>query len=181
MQRLLETYSSEYLAVCFDFGNNIALLDDPMEMAQTLAPYVRATHVKDMAVRPYPDGFLLSEVPLGTGVLDLPRIVSVLRKANPKLRLSLEMITRDPLKVPCLTARYWAPFPDRNGKYLAQTLRLVQASSSGGPLPSVSQLAPQERVRVEEENVKACLNYARNQQLAYQEPGLRVKNPTAVC
>src|SRR5207253_813555 len=42
MQRLLKTYSSEYLGVCLDFGNNIALLDDPMEMAETLASSVKA-------------------------------------------------------------------------------------------------------------------------------------------
>jgi sugar phosphate isomerase/epimerase len=160
MQRLLETYESEYVGCCFDFGNNIALLDDPMEMAVTLAPYVKATHVKDMAVRPYEDGFLLSEVPLGTGLLDLVGMVSTLRRANPKLHLSLEMITRDPLKVPCMTPQYWTVFPDRNGRYLARTFKLVQEHGGGGPLPTVSQLSREERVRVEEENIKGCLKYA---------------------
>ena len=165
MQRLLKTYSSEYLGVCLDFGNNIALLDDPMETLETLAPYARSTHVKDMGVKPYADGFLLSEVPLGMGLLDLPRMVSTLQKANPRLRLSLEMITRDPLKVPCLTPQYWTVFPERNGAYLARTLRLVQQHSGVSLLPTVSDLAPPERVRIEEENVKACLRYAQDKQL----------------
>jgi len=161
MRRLLKTYDSQYVGCCFDFGNNIALLDDPMEMAVSLAPYVRATHVKDMAVRPYQDGFLLSEVPLGAGVLDLAGMISVLKRPNPDLRLSLEMITRDPLKVPCLTPRYWEVFPDRGGQYLARTLTLVQQHSSDGPLPTVSQLPAGERVHVEEENIKTCMSYAR--------------------
>jgi sugar phosphate isomerase/epimerase len=160
MQALLKTYESEYLGCCFDFGNNIALLDDPMEMAMTLAPYVRATHVKDMAVRPYQDGFLLSEVPLGTGLLDLVGMVTTLRRANPRLRLSLEMITRDPLKVPCMTPQYWTVFPDRNGRYLARIFKVVQEHGGGGPLPTVSQLSREERVRVEEENIKVCISYA---------------------
>jgi len=164
-ERLLKTYSSESLQVCLDFGNNLALLDDPMEVIEALAPYTKSTHVKDMGVRPYADGFLLSEVPLGTGILDLPRIMSLLQKANSKLNYSLEMITRDPLKVPCLTEAYWTAFPNRNGKYLAQTLRLVQAHSSGAPLPTVSQLSREERARVEEENVKACFRYADAKQL----------------
>jgi len=165
MQRLLKTYESEYLGVCLDFGNNLALLDDPMEMAEALAPYTKSTHVKDMGVRPYADGFLLSEVPLGTGMLDLPRIVSLLKQANPKMNLSLEMITRDPLKVPCLTEAYWTVFPDRNGKYLARTLKLVQEHSSSGPLPTVSQLSREERAKVEEENVRACFRYVGEKQL----------------
>ena len=165
MQRLLQTYSSEYLGVCLDFGNNLALLDDPLETAETLAPYVRSTHVKDMDVRPYPDGFLLSEVPLGAGLLDLPKIVATLRKANPKVRFSLEMITRDPLKVPCLTEAYWTVFPDRNGRYLARTLKAVNERAGRNPLPAVAQLPREERAAIEEENVKACLRYANERQL----------------
>jgi sugar phosphate isomerase/epimerase len=160
MQGLLKTYESEYVGCCFDFGNNLALLDDPMEMAVTLAPYVKATHVKDMAVRPYEDGFLLSEVPLGTGLLDLVGMVSTLKRANPKLHLSLEMITRDPLKVPCMTPQYWAVFPDRNGRYLARTFKLVQEHGAGGPLPTVSQLSPEARTRAEEENIRVSIGYA---------------------
>ena len=165
LQRLLRTYSNEYLGVCVDFGNNISLLDDPMETVETLAPYARSTHVKDMGVKPYADGFLLSEVPLGAGFLDLPRMVSTLQKANPRIHFSLEMITRDPLKVPCLTKQYWQVFPDRNGRYLAETLKLVRERSGASPLPTVSQLANAERVRIEEENVKACLQYARDKRL----------------
>jgi len=166
MLRLLKTYESQYLGCCLDFGNNIALLDDPMEMAVALAPYVRATHVKDMAVRPYQDGFLLSEVPLGKGLLDLAGMVSTLKRANPMLHLSLEMITRDPLKVPCMTPQYWTLFPDRSGRYLARTFKLVQQNSAGDPLPTVSQLPPDDRARVEEENVKVCLRYALDKHLS---------------
>jgi 3-oxoisoapionate decarboxylase len=157
---IMQTYQSEYLGVLLDFGNNIALMDDPMEMTRMLAPYVKATHLKDMGVRMYEDGFLLSEVNLGAGLLDLKGMVDVLEKANPKLHFSLEMITRDPLKVPCLTEKYWQVFPERNGKYLAQTLRLVEQKASAMPLPVVSKLPRPELAKVEEDNVKACMKYA---------------------
>jgi hypothetical protein len=58
-----------------------------------------------------------------------------------------------------LTKTFWEVFPDRNGKYLAQTLRLVNAKQSRNPLPTVDQLSREERAKVEEENVKACLRY----------------------
>lgn len=163
--RLLKTYSSEYLQVCLDFGNNIALLDDPMDVIEGLARYAKSTHIKDMAVQPYADGFLLSEVPLGTGILDLPKIVSIIQKANPNVKFSLEMITRDPLKVPCLTNAYWQVFPDRNGRYLAQTVRLVNERASRGPLPTVAELSADARARVEEDNIKACLRYFNEKKL----------------
>ncbi len=165
MQRLLKTYSSRYLGVCVDFGNNISMLDDPMEVIEGLAPYARAAHIKDIGIRPYEDGFLMSEMPLGKGFLDVPKIVSVLQKANPKLNFSLEMMTRDPLKVPCMTPQYWEVFPERSSKYLARTFKLVQAHSAGSPLPMVSKMPREEQLRFEDENVKACMRYARDKNL----------------
>ncbi len=157
---LMKTYAGDYFGTCLDFGNNISLLENPMEVAEQLAPYAITTHVKDMGVEPYPQGFLLSEMPLGEGFLDLPRMISLVKQARPRTNLNLEMITRDPLKVPCLTDRYWATFPNRSGVYLARTLKLVQEKGTGKPLPRVSQLPHQEQLDVEENNVKACLRYA---------------------
>lgn len=158
--KLFKTYSSEYFGACVDFGNNLSLLDDPMTVIEAAAPYSKATHIKDMAVAPYQDGLLMSEVPLGTGILDLPRMVSLLRKANPNIRFALEMITRDPLKIPCLTDQYWITFPDRNGAYLARTLRYVNEHKSSNPLPTFDHLPPAERSRIEEESIRACFRYA---------------------
>jgi sugar phosphate isomerase/epimerase len=164
---VLKRYSSPYLGSCLDFGNNIALLDDPMDVVQKLAPYVVTTHMKDVGVDSYSEGFLLSELALGEGFLDLPRIVSLIRAANPNAHLMLEMITRDPLKVPCLTDKYWVTFPERNGRYLAKTLALVaEKTNRSKPLPSISQLPKEEQVRVEQENVKACMAYAKRVNLS---------------
>ena len=163
--RLLRTYQSEYLQVCLDFGNNISMLDDPYELIEGLARYAKSTHIKDMGVKPYEEGFLLSEVVLGQGLLDLGKIVAVIQKANPQAKFSLEMITRDPLKVPCMTKAYWEVFPDRNGKHLAQTFKLVQAKSSKAPLLMISNLSTAERLKFEEDNVKGCLQYVNEKQL----------------
>jgi sugar phosphate isomerase/epimerase len=158
---LLREFSSEYLGVCLDFGNNLALLDDPRELVDALAPYAVTTHVKDMAVEEYADGFLLAEVPLGQGALDLAAIVAAIRQARPQARFNLEMITRDPLEIPCLTEKYWATFPERNGNYLARTLAWVRAHRPRQPLPRVSGLDPTARARLEETNVLQSLGYAR--------------------
>ena len=56
--------------------------------------YARERH----GVEEYADGFLLSEVPLGKGILDLPKMVALCKKHNPSVKFNLEMITRDPWK-----------------------------------------------------------------------------------
>ena len=112
---LLEQYSSEYLGVSLDTGNNLTVLDDPIETVEKLAPYTLNVHFKDMAAEETADGFRISEVPLGEGMLDIPRITDIIRTARPDVHFSLEMITRDPLEVPCLTEKYWSTFDDVNG------------------------------------------------------------------
>ncbi len=158
MAALLKRYSSEYLGVALDTGNNISLLDSPMEVVERLAPYAVSTHFKDMAVEPYPEGFLLAEVPFGDGLLDLRRAVELVRKARPRTKFSIEMITRDPLKIPCLTQKYWATFPDRPARYLASTLSMVAAHKR--TLPTITGLDASAWLKLEEENVRACLRYA---------------------
>ena len=162
LREMLDRISSEFVGVCVDTGNNIALLDDPMVLVQTLAPYAKSVHLKDMAVEETEDGFLLSEVPLGEGYLDLPRMVRILRASQPTLRFSLEMITRDPLKIPCLKEEYWATFPQLPGADLARTLTAVRENQPARPLPRVSHLSVEERLKVEDHNVKKCLAYARD-------------------
>ncbi len=163
MTGMLKRISSEFIGACVDVGNNVALLEDPVELAQALAPYAYSAHLKDMGVKQYEDGFLLSEVVFGEGFLDLKKIVQILRQAQPNLRFSLEMITRDPLQIPCLTEGYWATFDNLPGRDLARTLTTVRTKQRSEPLPTVSQLSLEERVKVEEENNVKCLLYARDQ------------------
>ena len=161
MLSILQRISSEYVGVCVDTGNSFALLEDSMDVVEAYAPWCFATHLKDMAAAEYEDGFLLADVPLGEGLLDLPKIVRILRKAKPETQFSLEMATRDPLKVPCLTEKYWATFANVPGADLARTLRYVRNhASEKDALPRISHLPLDEQVKLEEQNIKKCLLYA---------------------
>lgn len=160
---LLRQYPSEYLGVCLDTGNNLSLLDDPMEVVEALAPRAFATHIKDMNVAPYADGFLLSEVVFGEGFLEIPKMLAVIRRHRPEIKFTLEMITRDPLKIPCLTEAYWAPFPERNGRYLARALRMVERDRRPGKLPTLAGMDAAAQRRFEDDNVRRCLDTARTQ------------------
>jgi sugar phosphate isomerase/epimerase len=160
---ILKRIDSRHVGVCVDTGNSIALLENPMEVVEAYAPWAFSTHLKDMAVAEYDEGFLLAEVPLGEGFLDLKRMVAVLRKARPEIHFNLEMITRNPLKIPCLTPKYWATFESLPGRYLAQTLAMVRKHASRKPLPRVSELSQERQLAVEEKNVRVSLSYAKKE------------------
>jgi sugar phosphate isomerase/epimerase len=157
---LIKTIGSEWVGATLDFGNSIALMEDPMQVVQTLAPYAFTTHVKDMGLDEYSDGFLLSEVPLGKGVLDLAKIVATCKRHNPNITFNLEMITRDPLQIPCLTEDYWTTFQGIGGDDLARTLRLVRHHKYQGTLPTVTQLNGEEKLATEEDNILECLKFS---------------------
>lgn len=148
---LMKAISSEWIGVLVDTGNNIALLEEPHAVVEALAPFALSVHLKDMAVQEDKDGFLLSEVPLGTGMLDLPRMIATLQKANTSLVFNLEMATRDPLKIPCLIDDYYATFaPDYRARLLGAVMERVKSDPPKQPVPFIGG-KPTAQVLAEEE------------------------------
>ena len=71
-----------------------------------------------------------------------------------------ELITRDPLKVPCLTPAYWASFAEgRKSARLNAHMDWVKRSTT--KLPYVNQLPPAQRAAVEAENHRKTMEWAR--------------------
>ncbi|MEX0290373.1 MAG: sugar phosphate isomerase/epimerase family protein [Flavobacteriaceae bacterium] len=158
---ILNTIGSEWVGITLDTGNNISLLEDPMEVVTALAPYAFSVHLKDMAVAEYDDGFLLSEVNLGEGFLDIKKMIRLIKKQNPDIRFNLEMITRDPLKVPCLTEKYWATFEQISAADLGRFLRKIREQKAKEALPRVSDKGSDAQLKLEIDNNRTSLNYAK--------------------
>ena len=154
MPRTIERIDSEAVGVTIDTGNNMSLLEDPLETVRAFAPFANAVHPKDMGLESYADGFLLAEVPLGEAPLNLKAIVDTIRAARREVRFTLEMITRDPLEIPCLGEHHWVTMKDMPGSDLARSLAAVR--DHGRSLPRPEQRPAEERLRFEEENILSC-------------------------
>lgn len=159
MLDLLKRVSSEWVGVCLDTGNNLALLEDPQAVAEALVPWIRTVHLKDLGVEESANGFHMAEVPLGSGTLDLKRIVAAVRQANPKARFQLEMITRDPLSIPCLTEKYWQTMGRVPARELAQVLSRIR-SAPKTPLPRITALPPDQQLAIEDDNIRQSFDHA---------------------
>jgi sugar phosphate isomerase/epimerase len=161
----MKRVGSEWVGVHLDFGNNISLCEVPEETLENLAPFAIACHLKDMGVQEYADGFLLSEVPLGEGVVDLAHWVQTLRAQRPDIAFDLETITRDPLKIPVYTDKYWATFDDvyspLPGRDLARALEMVRRNPPKSPLPHITGLSLAEQAKLEDQNNGKSIEYAR--------------------
>ncbi len=160
---ILKHFDSEWIRVNLDTGNNISLLEDPMEVVEALAPYTVTIHYKDMAYQEYEDGFLLSEVPLGKGNLDLLKMKTLCEQHYPAVNFNLEMITRDPLKIPCLKKDYWTTFEQVSPVELASMLREIRHHQHHEGLPALKGKTEAEQLALEEENVQLSFDYAKGE------------------
>jgi sugar phosphate isomerase/epimerase len=159
---LYKHLSCEFIGATVDTGNSFALLDDPYGAIEALAPYAFSVHFKDQALREYEHGFLLADIPLGLGSFDMKRIAAMLQLAKPDIRMMLELITRDPLKVPCLSEKFWATMPQVSGDDLARTLRFVREHPAKS-LQEVGSLSLDKQVELEDSNIAASVKYARKE------------------
>lgn len=155
---LLRGLGSEWIGACLDLGNNLALLETSELVTEILAPFTLTVHVKDMATQDMEEGFLLSEVPLGQGVLNLPALISALNRARRHLVFQLEIITRNPLPVPCLLPQYWETLREVKAAQLAVMLLGVRRGPRR-PLPTVRGLTTAELLALEEQNNSHSLQF----------------------
>ena len=93
LQMLCEV-DSEYFGLNFDTGNFLRLLDDPIKGMEKLAPFVLATHVKDLmpdkCARPT-DWHFFAGVPVGQGLIDNRTLAKLLHEANFQGFLAVEI------------------------------------------------------------------------------------------
>lgn len=160
----VKSTGSEYVGVCLDMTNNVSLIETPMQTIETLAPYTVFVSFKDIGVDFYDEGLLLSEVPFGDGHNDLSAIVAMLQKKDPRMLFQLEMITRDPLKVPIFTEQYWKVYDDKSPvppRDLAMLIDWVRKHPPKKPLPRVTGLSSAERLALEDKCNQQCIDYAR--------------------
>ncbi|SDY65102.1 sugar phosphate isomerase/epimerase family protein [Herbiconiux ginsengi] len=89
--RMVEAVDSRFIGVNLDTANALGLMEDPVEAAERLAPFVRTVHLKDSCVYPAPGGYnWQGGSVLGRGLVDLPTIVDILYAANPDVNLNIE-------------------------------------------------------------------------------------------
>lgn len=92
--QLVRHVNSPYFGVNFDTGNFLRVLDDPIQAMEKLAPYVYATHIKDLLpVKGVPanEWYFFSCVPTNQGMIDNRRIAEILHAQGYEGFLAVEI------------------------------------------------------------------------------------------
>jgi sugar phosphate isomerase/epimerase len=157
---LLELVDSASVGICFDTGNPLALLEDPLESAQAFGPLIKAVHLKDYQVAATRDGFRLIGCALGDGCVDLRGLLDFLADATPAVHLNIETYVGSH-DMPVLTDAYLRRLPETSAWALGRTLRLVRDRGVGEPQPADPQSCDEgELLAREDEQVVRSVRWA---------------------
>jgi sugar phosphate isomerase/epimerase len=124
MRALLDRLDPEVAGVTLDTGNLAMRLDDPLAAAESLAPFIVMTHVKDVVLAFTTRGLCWQARPVGSGILPIPDILAAVLRARPDIALSIELHPRI-YDLPIYDPRWLAFFPDLRPESLAAVVRLA--------------------------------------------------------
>ncbi|MDP3001407.1 MAG: TIM barrel protein [Bryobacterales bacterium] len=127
MKTILDQSGKEFAGCCYDSGNPVLVLEDPMFTLEILAPYVASSHFRDTALFERPDGAVFQWVALGEGTTNIEAVLRRFRQLCPRAPVQLEIITgRRPAPLSYLEPGFWKAFPKMDAASFARFVALVK-------------------------------------------------------
>jgi 3-oxoisoapionate decarboxylase len=144
-----------------DCANLAFDLDDPIRLAEILAPHAWTTHFKNYRLIRSNVGLALENCALDDGEIDLPAIAETLAKRNPEINLNIEIHSQfAPFRLDVLSPGYWTRHPSPPGDGLCWYLAKAWSKSPLDPLPDNLPDGPASWQR-EAEDLRKSIDWAR--------------------
>lgn len=145
--RIVEAVGPDAAGITFDPANVVVRGEEPVAAARRVAPHVRATHIRDVALVATADGLARFLMPVGEGVIDWPALLAALHAApdGAERMLSIEGVLRGraEMAIPQRDPRWMAGHPDLVPAELEELMRLERAYAAqvaAGRAPDVARL-----------------------------------------
>jgi sugar phosphate isomerase/epimerase len=126
--RLFESCEAEpgdYLGICLDTMNLLTMLEDPVQAAERILPWVVSTHIKDGAILLTSEGFVTFPSEIGTGIVDIQKIAERLASLPQEINLSIED-HGGRFHLPIFNQEFLAKFPDLTVQEFSSLVNLSQ-------------------------------------------------------
>ena len=128
---MCETEPGDYLGICLDTMNLLTMLEEPVEAARRILPWVVSTHIKDGAVRLTDQGLITFPMAIGDGVIDLTGILAILKSLPRRVNFSIEDHGGS-FALPIFEPWFLAEFPDLSAGELTKIIRLTRVTDEKG-------------------------------------------------
>jgi sugar phosphate isomerase/epimerase len=92
LRAMVERLDSPHVGICLDTTNSFGAEEGPELVTEVLGPYVVNLHIKDFTIRraDHGLGFIISGAPAGQGMLDIPKLLSMLQAHGRDMNAILE-------------------------------------------------------------------------------------------
>lgn len=148
--------SGANVGVCLDTGNALAVGEDPIDFAETVAPRVRHVHLKDYRAQWTDEGYRLIRCAVGDGAIPFAQIAA--RFADREVTAAIEPGALAARHIRLLDPGWWEGYPDRSARALAAGLRAARvrrlANDADGRTPWEQEAESAEIVRYEMEMLR---------------------------
>ncbi len=118
-----------YLGICLDTMNLLTMLEEPIQAAERILPWVVATHIKDGGITLNPEGLLSFPCGIGKGVIDLKKIIFLFSTLSHQVHLSIEDHAGSFI-LPVFDKTFLAGFPDVTVNEFVELMKLVERTNS---------------------------------------------------
>jgi len=117
--------SSRAYGVVLDTGNPLSVGEEPVEAARRMAPLIRHVHLKDYTIHFAPEGYRLVRCAAGTGCIDFPAILRIVRGNGHDMLPGIEIAAQPTRTIPLLEADWWCCYPPRHAHDFVAALRVL--------------------------------------------------------
>jgi len=117
------------VGICLDTMNLLTMLEDPVAATRRILPWVVSTHIKDGGLRLTDRGLQSYPLPIGSGIVNLKEIITLLATLPHKVHLSIED-HGGLFDLPVFNPDFLKEFPDLTTRELVQLLQLVMQINS---------------------------------------------------
>lgn len=116
----------ENIGITFDIGNALAVGEDPVAFARTIASRVRHIHLKDYRAHWSDQGYRLVRCAIGDGAVPFQQVLAVLDQPNGVLSAAIEPGALHARHVRLFTSGWWNGYANRSLESVIAALRTAR-------------------------------------------------------
>lgn len=154
LRAVIEETGKDWVGATYDSGNPCWTLEDPLNAAETLAPYIATVHLRDSYVFTDENGLLVQWVRFGEGNVRVDEVLKRLHTTRPDLVFNLETICTGNRPFPVKNASFWKGYEDISAR---DFLGLYALAEKAGARPAPPARSREDAVRAQLEDSDASI------------------------
>ena len=125
----------DHIGITLDVVNPLAVCEEPYVFANKVGAHIRDVHIKDYTVRATSQGYRLVRAAIGQGVIDWPRMLTLLRDVAPNAAYHIELAAIYARHIRVFEAEWWSSFPPRTMSEVVPALAFMQQHAVPDSVP----------------------------------------------